>query len=103
MLPPPPAIFLNTTSGPVGTPVDISGFGFDPDSTLDITFNGLAVDTTPASVTTTTNGFFFANFTVPPSSIGPVPVIATQGDNSASKTFTVTLGSTHFAANRTNF
>ena len=89
-----PAIFLNTTSGPVGTPVDISGFGFDPDSTIDITFNGLAVDTTPASVTTTTNGFFFANFTVPPSSIGPVPVIATQGDNSASKTFTVTLGST---------
>ena len=60
-------------------------------STVDITFNDTAGITT---VTTTGNGVFFANFTVPPSSIGPVPVIATQGSNSASKTFTVTLGST---------
>ena len=48
--------------------------------------------TVTTTSTTTNNGVFFANFTVPPSSIGPVPVIATQGSNSASKTFTVTLG-----------
>jgi hypothetical protein len=86
-----PTIFLNETSGPVGTPIEISGTGFDPTSTVTITFNDTNVPTTPASVTTTTNGFFFANFTVPASSIGPVPVIATEGAKSDSVTFTVTL------------
>jgi len=41
---------------------------------------------TPVSIYSDT---FFANFTVPASSIGPVLVVATQGSNSASKTFTV--------------
>ena len=85
-----PIIFLNTTSGPVGTPVGISGAGFDPSSIVTITFNGSNIPTTPAPVTTTTNGFFFANFTVPASSIGPVPVIATEGSKTDSETFTVT-------------
>ena len=39
-----------------------------------------------------------ANFTVPASSIGPVPVIATEGSKTDSETFTVTLGSTGLAA-----
>ena len=64
-----PIIFLNPTSGPVGTSVDISGAGFDPSSTVTITFNGSTIPTTPAPVTTTTNGVFFANFTVPASSM----------------------------------
>ena len=89
-----PIIFLDPASGPVGTSVDIAGVGFDPSSTVTLTFNGTAITTTPAPVTTNNNGAFFANFTVPPSSIGPVPVIATQGSKSDSETFTVTLGST---------
>ena len=93
-----PIIFLNTTSGPVGTAVEILGSGFDPSSTVTITFNGSNIPTTPAPVTTTTNGVFFANFTVPASSIGPVPVIATEGSKTDSETFTVTLGSTSLAA-----
>ena len=70
-----PTIILNPTSGPVGTSVNITGAGFDPSSNVDITFN----DTDITTVTTNNNGLFFANFTVAPSSTGPVPVIATQG------------------------
>jgi hypothetical protein len=47
-----------------------------------------------AIVSTTSNGFFLANFTVPlSSSVGLAPVVATQGSNSASEIFNVTATS----------
>jgi len=85
-----PAITLNPTSGPVGSSVNITGTGFDPTSTVTITFGGSTVTTTPFPLTTNNNGEFSATFAVPDSSSGPQTVIATQGSNSASKTFTVT-------------
>ena len=85
-----PIIFLDPTSGPVGTSVDISGAGLDPDSPITIEFDGTPVDTSPSTVTSTPAGFFTATFNVPPSSIGDHTVKATEGSNSASKTFTVT-------------
>ncbi|MGA9942802.1 MAG: hypothetical protein WBP88_12475 [Nitrososphaeraceae archaeon] len=82
-----PTITLNSTSEPVGASINITGAGFDPSSTVVITFN----DTDITTVTTSNNGEFFANFTVPlSSSVGFVQVVATQGSNSASKTFIVT-------------
>ena len=58
-----------------------------PISTVAITFDGSTV----AAVTPhTPAGFFTATFKVPPSSIGDHTVKATEGSNSASKTFTVT-------------
>lgn len=82
-----PIIFLDPNSGPVGTSVDIAGAGFDPSSTITIEFDGSIV----ATVTSTPNGGFNATFNVPlSSSIGDQTVKATQGSNSASKTFTVT-------------
>ena len=81
---------LTRPTRPVLTTVIVTGNGSNPNSTVDITFNDTDMITTPTTVTTTTNGVFFANFTVPPSSIGPVPVIATQDGNSASETFNVT-------------
>ena len=82
-----PTITLNSTSEPVGTLVNITGAGFDPSSSVAITFN----DTDITTVTTSNNGEFFANFTVPSSSsVGFVQVEATQGSNSASETFIVT-------------
>jgi hypothetical protein len=89
-----PTIILNPTSGPVGTSVSITGIGFDSSSIVTITFNGTAITTTPPTVTTNNNGAFFANFTVPASSIGPIPVTATEGTKTDSKTFTVTLSTT---------
>ena len=82
-----PVIILDPTSGPVGTPVDITGAGFTPSSDVTVTFAGAPV----ATVTTTPIGTFDTNFNVPlSSSIGDQTVKATQGSNSASKTFTVT-------------
>lgn len=86
-----PTITLNSTSEPVGSSVNITGAGFDPSSTVAITFNDTIITTTPTIVTTSNNGEFFANFTVPlSSSVGFVQVVATQGSNSASETFIVT-------------
>jgi hypothetical protein len=96
-----PTITLNSTSEPVGTSVNITGAGFDPSSTVAITFNDTDIATTPTIVTTTNNGEFFANFTVPlSSSVGFVQVVATQGSNSASETFIVT--SSLVATNQSN-
>jgi hypothetical protein len=92
-----PTITLNSTSEPVGASVNITGAGFDPSSTVAITFNDTDITTTPTTVTTSNNGEFFANFTVPlSSSVGFVQVVATQGSNSASETVIVTssLGAT---------
>jgi hypothetical protein len=92
-----PTITLNSTSEPVGASVNITGAGFDPRSTVSIKFN----DTDITTVTTTNNGEFFANFTVPlSSSVGFVQVVATQGSNSASETFIVTSNLT--ATNQPN-
>ena len=82
-----PTISINPTSGPVGTLVNVTGNGFDPISTVAITFGGSTVST----VTPTSIGEFTATFRVPlSSSIGDQTVKATQGSNSASKTFKVT-------------
>ena len=82
-----PTITLNSTSDPIGASVNITGAGFNPDSTVAITFN----DTDITTVTPSNNGEFSADFVVPlSSSVGFVQVEATQGSNSVSKTFIVT-------------
>jgi len=45
-----PIIFLDPLSGPVGTSVNIKGSGFDPSSTVEVTFDGALIATTPATV-----------------------------------------------------
>ena len=73
---PNPTISINPTSGPVATSVTVTGNGFDPISTVVITFDGSTVST----VTSTSNGGFTATFIVPlSSSIGDHTVKATQG------------------------
>ena len=83
-----PTISINPTSGPVLTSVTVTGNGFDPISTVAITFGGSSVLDT---VTPSSSGGFTATFHVPlSSSLGDQTVKATQGSNSASKTFKVT-------------
>ena len=87
-----PIIGLNDTLGPVGTPVNIIGINFDPDSEVTITFRGNGTVTT---ATTSSLGVFSANFTVPTSTIGQHTVTATdEGSNSDSTIFTVSAQST---------
>jgi hypothetical protein len=86
-----PTISLNPTSGPVATLVTVTGSGFAPVSTVVITFDGSTVSTP----TSTSDGGFSATFIVPlSSSNGDHAVKASQGSNSASKTFTVTSSTT---------
>jgi hypothetical protein len=88
-----PSITLNPTSGPVDTPVTVSGTGFEPSSIVSITFDDISVTTVPAIVTTNPQGEFSGiTFVVPDSPNGPQDVEAVQGTNSASKSFTVTSG-----------
>ena len=86
-----PTITLTPTSGPVGISVNIIGSGFDPNAAAIINFDGNSVDTIPQTVIANSDGEFSATFKVPDSSsLGDDPVIASQGDNSASTTFKVT-------------
>ena len=56
-----PTISINPTSGPVFTSVTVTGNGFDPISTVVITFGGYSVST----VTPTSSGGFTTTFNVP--------------------------------------
>ena len=66
-----PTISINPTSGPVGTSVTVTGYGFDPISTVAITFGGSSITT----VTPTSNGGFTATFRAPLSSSNGVQTV----------------------------
>ena len=85
-----PAINLDPTSGPVGIPVDIIGTGFAHNIPVAIKFDGVPLDTDPATVTTNNNGEFTASVTIPDSLSGAHSITA----NLISKTFTVTSSTT---------
>ncbi|MGD0396486.1 MAG: IPT/TIG domain-containing protein, partial [Nitrososphaerales archaeon] len=86
-----PTITLSPTQGAVGATVRVRGFNFAPSSTITIVFNGAAVTTVPATVTTSAAGGFTATFVVPSSTTGAQTVTATDASsNTASATFTVT-------------
>jgi len=83
-------ITISPVQGYVGDTVIISGTGFTPSTVVTITFDAVAVTTSPASVTTTTVGSFTnVTFTVPASVRGSHIVRAQDAAlNSATATFT---------------
>src|SRR2546425_1142381 len=84
-------ISLDPTSGPAGTTVTITGSLFLPGSVVTISYDGTAVATTPATITTDLSGGFSATFTVPASTAGSHTVSAKDAaSNSASAQFNVT-------------
>ncbi|XHH08699.1 MAG: hypothetical protein ACFCUE_14190 [Candidatus Bathyarchaeia archaeon] len=86
-------ITLSPTSGIPGDVVTVTGTGFsgnNTEKTIELTFDGTKIATTPATVSTSTVGSFTATFVVPDSEYGAVPVVATDGaDNTAQATFTI--------------
>ena len=58
-------ITLTPSTGTVGTVVTVTGDGFDNAVSMSLTYNGVAVNTAPQSVTTDATGAFTATFTVP--------------------------------------
>jgi hypothetical protein len=70
--------------------VTITGTGFENDSSITITFDEVAIPTTPSVVTSNENGSFTAIFHVPEKENGPYPVRAVDiNGNENTENFTV--------------
>jgi hypothetical protein len=92
------SIFISPNTGPVGTSVTVSGYGFTPSSTLTITYNGSTVATSTATV----YGAIPAGvvFTVPASPPGSYIVSVTDANSTfASANFTLTTSITITSSN----
>ena len=85
-----PTMAVVPTDGGVNDQVTVSGNGFAANKTVTITFDGAAVATTPASVTTGSNGSFSATFIVPTAGRGDHTVRAQDASgNFATATFAI--------------
>jgi len=76
---------LDTTTGDVGTEIIMSGRGFTPNATVNITYDGESITTTTALADST----FSVSFSAPPSSHGNHTITASDGINSIATTFTM--------------
>lgn len=83
------AIAISPSSGSIGTPLTVSGTGFDSNSAVIIKLDGLDVTPTP-SPQTNEFGSFSASFPVPPALEGEHTIAASdEALNMASGTFTL--------------
>jgi hypothetical protein len=76
---------LSSTEDINGTRISIVGVGFTPNAVVTITYDGEAVGTTTAGA----DGLVIADFYTPPNGYGTHTVIATDGTNTGTATFTV--------------
>nr|WP_233549097.1 glycosyl hydrolase [Clavibacter lycopersici] len=81
----PAAIVLSVSSGPVGTPVTVTGTGF-PGRKAAVVAAGSAVK----RITTTATGRFTTAVAIPRTALSTIRITATAGTRSAASTFTVT-------------
>ena len=86
------SITITPITGSAGDGVTVSGTGFKARKAITITFDVLAVTTTPLSVTTDDYGSFTGSFPVPIIVNGTYKVNATDGTNKGSADFTVMAG-----------
>jgi hypothetical protein len=91
------ALFLNPTSGPIGTGVAVTSGGscFNASATITIKFDSTAVSTTPSTCTVNNGGNITTpgcTFTVPIAGNGAHTVSATDGSHTPTGTFTITGG-----------
>ena len=66
----PPFVIIDPTSGPTGTPVNVTGIGYPENSIINILFDGDIISTTPVVVEPNDIGVFSAFITIPPGVIG---------------------------------
>ena len=83
------SIGLSPGSGQAGDTVTVSGVGFLAASTVTIEFNAVTQITNPSPVIANIQGQFTASFTVPAIAAGSYTILATDGANQATATFTV--------------
>lgn len=80
------------TSGIVGTTITLTGYGYAASSTITVKWDGLTLVTTPATVTTDSAGAFVATILVPVGEPVSHDIVASDGTNSVTVTFTLTRG-----------
>lgn len=86
-------IVLNPTTGSAGDTVGLVGTGFKAGTGIDLKYAGATI-TVAAGITTDANGSFQTQFVIPKTVAGVMPVIAGDGTNSATASFTATAKAT---------
>ena len=87
-----PRIIIQPTTGPSGATIAVSGEGFAPSSTLNVTFIGDQMTTTPPTKTTDASGSFSSvTFTVPSTTTG-LKIVRVTDSTGNYDTATFTLG-----------
>jgi hypothetical protein len=88
-------ISISPTSGYVGIEVTLSGTGFIANQVITITFDDVAVTTTPVAVATNSKGVLSATtFDVPAQAAGTYTIRVSDGTNVKDADFTVTTSAT---------
>ena len=85
----PSSITVSPQTGPLGTTVTVTGSNFVDNSNITINFDGSLMTTNPSIVTASATGGFSATFNTTSDTAGVKQVLATDGVNSASASFTV--------------
>jgi len=84
-----PVIAIDPTSGTSGNEVTIGGTGFRPNTVITVSFNAVAIATTPSPVTSNSKGSFSASFPIPAASGGTHQISASDGTNSDSESLSI--------------
>ena len=87
-----PAVTLTPASGAAGAGITVSGTGFRSTRSIEITFNGTEVATTPATFKSDSEGSFSAVFTIPVAVNATYKVEASDGTNEADANLAVSAG-----------
>jgi len=88
------SITLNPTSGPSGTTVTVTGTGFAASHSITITYDGVSIATSPATVTTNSSGVFTADFVVPVGEAGTYVVSVSDSTSTITANFVSTTSAT---------
>ena len=78
---------LNVTTGGAGDTITVIGSGFNVGRGITMTYNGVALTTTPSSITSDTNGSFSCQFSLPSTAAGTMVLKATDGAATATVNF----------------
>ena len=89
-----PKLILAPATGAAGDVIVVTGTGFGVSKDISLTYNGVALATTPAAVTSSVNGSFSFQFTVPATAAGSIALKASDGTNTATQSFSATVKAT---------
>ncbi len=78
------------TSGPVGTTITLTGYGFAASTTITIRWDGTQLATSPSSVATDSKGAFTATVIAPPGEPVVHTISSSDASGSATASFTIT-------------